>query len=287
MEFFVKSALTIGLPPAILTFALLSLALWISRKGKGEISRWVAGLAFVFGYALGHRIVTGSLPLVPHSSEQWLPSLAFISLLLSPIDEFKTSVWAKVAWRILLGIGVVGALLLPATFLPLPAKAAWILTLGIFLAVVCFCLDALAEREPKAWLPFTLSAVSAMSSISFLIAHSAIISQLAGVLTSVLGAAFLFVAWQRNWSLAKGATAVFVVLIFGLGINSAFYADLPVASAILLWLAPLVGWIKFAPLVMRLPNWVQTLVSICAVLLVAALGIGFTVYKLGLPESGY
>ncbi len=288
MAFFVKSALILGLSPAILTLALLSLALWASKRGKRGLSRWVTGAAIATGYVLGHRIATGSLTLIPHSSEQWLPLLALASLLLNLIDLVPlTPVWAKLTWRTLLGFAVSGVLLFPATFLTASTKVAWVLGLGILFAVVCFCLDALAEMEPRAWLPFTWSLVAMAGSASFLIAHSAIVSQLSGVLASVSGATFIFAAWRRNWSLAKGATTVFVVLSFGLGINSAFYADLPVASAILLWLAPLAGWIKFVPLVMRLPNWVQTLVSICAVLLVAALGIGFTIYKLGLPESGY
>ena len=288
MAFFVKSALTLGLPPAILTIAFLSLALWASKRGKEELSRWVTGAAIAFGYTLGHRIATGSLSLIPHSSEQWLPLLALISLLLSLIDIVpRIPVWAKLTWRTLLGFVVSGVLLFPATFLSPQAKVTWVLGLGILLAAVCFCLDVLAEKETKAWLPFTWSLVAGFGSVSFLIAHSAIVSQLSGVLASVLSVTFLFVAWRRNWSLAKGATSVFVALLFGLGINSAFYADLPITSAILLWLAPLAGWIQFAPFSGRLPKWAQTFVSVFAVLLMAALGIGFTVYKLGLPQGGY
>jgi len=288
MEFFVKSAITIGLPPAVLTFALLSLALWISRKGKHEISRWVTGLAIVFGYALGHRIATGSLTLIPHSSEQWLPLLALISLLLSLIDIVpRIPVWAKLTWRTLWGFVVLGVLLFPATFLSASAKVAWVLGLGILLAAVCFCLDVLAEKETKTWLPFTWSLVAVAGSVSFIIAHSAIVSQLSGVLASVLGATFLFVAWQKDWSLSKSATVVFVVLLFGLGANGAFYADLPIVSAILLWLAPLAFWIRFAHFIRQFPNWAQTFISICTVLLIAVLSVGFAIQKLGFPSGGY
>jgi hypothetical protein len=288
MAFFAKSALILGLPPAILTLSLLSLALWASKRGKRELSRWITGAAIAVGYVLGHRIATGLLTLIPHSSEQWLPLLALTSLFLSLIDLVpRVPVWARLTWRTLLGLAVSGALLFPVTFLTASAKVAWVLSLGILFSVVCFCLDALAEREPKAWLPFTWSLVAMAGSASFLIAHSAIVSQLSGVLASVSGATFIFAAWRKDWSVDKSATAVFATILFGLGINGAFYADLPIISAILLWLSLLAGWIRFVPFVRQLPNWAQTIASICVALLIAALGVGFAVHKLGLPSGGY
>jgi glycopeptide antibiotics resistance protein len=62
---------------------------------------------------------------------------------------------------------------------------------------------------------------------------------------------------------------------------------LPIISAILLWLSLLARWIRFVPFVRQLPNWAQTIASICVALLIAALGVGFAVHKLGLPSGGY
>jgi len=286
--FFIKSALVIGLPPAVSSLLILLVASLASKRGQLWLSRLLTGLAVAVGYSIGHRIATGTLTLVPHSSEQWLPLLGLAVGVLSAIENFpKLPKWLGLIWKYLLGFAGISALLLPSTVLTTTAKVAWIFALSIAATLVWSGLDAFAEREASPLLPFSWSLVAAMGSAALFIAHSAVLSQLSGVLAATLGGTFVFVALQRKWSLAKGAAGVFAILLFGIGVNGIFYADLPLFSAILIWLSPLASWVRTLIETKGLPAWAQVISQLSTTFILAACGVGFAVYKLGLPQGGY
>ncbi len=252
------------------------------------LSHWLTGIVLTVGYVIGHWVATGTLPLVPHSAEEWLPLLALLAAIFSALDNLPTSPSvARTVWRLLVSIGAVAALLFPSAFLTIVAKIVWTIGLGIALTVLWLAMDALAERQTGALLPFVWSTVAAASSVALFVAHTAAISQLAGVLAAVTGTAFLFGLWQRQWSWAKGAVGVVAMLLFSITVNGTFYAELPFASTIFLWLAAISGWASSVLNGQRLPAWGQVAMQLVITVVFAGIAVGITVHKLGLPTSGY
>lgn len=288
MAFFLKSALTLGLLPALVTFVGLLLAWGAARQERGFVSRCLTGFAIAFGYAVGHRIATGALLFLPSSSEHWLPPLALVAALLGTFESLPNipRFWCWL-WRLLFGIATVAALLWPLPSLSPIGKAMWSVSLGILMTVVWTGLNGLAGRIADASFPLALAITAAISSATLLIAHTATVSQLLGVLAATMGAAFVFVLWHRHWSLAGGATGVIVALLFGAGINGAFYADLPLASAFFLWLAPLMGWLRGHRSIQGWHPIVSIALQLVATTLFAAIGLGIAIWQLGGPTGGY
>ncbi|MCS7191459.1 MAG: hypothetical protein NZ937_00535 [Armatimonadetes bacterium] len=288
MIFFVKSAMALSLPPFIATVLLLLASLFASKRRLQILSRFLTASAVAFGYATGHRIATGSLLLIPRSVEDWLPLLAFAALMLSLFENLpKISAPIRLFLRLVLSVASILALLIPLANLSLPSKLGWAFGLGLMLAILWTGLDELSEKQTEALLPLSLSVVTAINSTALLISHSAKLSQLSGVLTAVLGTFFLFCLWQRQWSIAKGASGVFTSLLFGINVSGIFYADLPLLSAILIWLATLSGWVRSLPFSRNLTNWLQIALQILISLSLAAFSVGIAVYKNGLPTGGY
>lgn len=288
MTFFAKSALALSLPSAFAALCVLAAAVGAARKGWQGLSRWLTGLAVAVGYAVGHRIVTGALSIVPHSAEEWLPLLALGAAVLSALDALpRASMGVQGAWRCVFGVAGVATLLVPSAILTPGAKMAWSVGLGAGLAACWIALDALGARQPGAVLPLAWALVATAGSAALFIAHTAAVSQLAGVLAAVTGTAFAFGLWQRQWSWAGGAAGAVTTLLFGVGVSGVFYAELPVAAAVALWLAAIAGWVRFVPACQRLPVWTQIAVQLGATAVLAGIAVGITVHKVGLPTGGY
>lgn len=288
MAFFLKSALTLGLPPALVTFVGLLLAWLMARQERWSLSRWLTGFAIAVGYAVGHRLATGALPLLPSSAEHWLPLLAIMAAFLGILESLpKIPRFWRWLWRLLFGIAAIAMLLLPLPSLSPMGKAMWSIGLGILMAGIWTGLSGLAGRLTDASLPFAFAITAAINSAALFIAHTAAVSQLSGVLAATMGAAFVFVLWQRRWSLAGGVTGVMVTLLFGTGVNGAFYADLPIASAFFLWLAPLTGWLRQHRSLQAWHPIASIALQLVATILLAVIGLGIAIWRLGGPTGGY
>ncbi len=288
MVFFLKSALILSLPPFVATSLILLFALIALKRGLLTLSRFLTALAIAFGYAVGHRIATGSLEFIPKSVEGWLPLLAFLASLLSPLENLpKLFAPFRLSFRLAFGIFAVTILLMPSAVLSLSAKITWAIVFGLAFAFIWTGLDELSERQPDAVLPFSLSLIAALNSTALFISHSAQLSQLSGVGASVAGAIFVLCFWQRQWSMVKSASGVFVLLLFGINVSGMFYADLPLMSAIFFWLAPLSGWVFILPFSENFPFRSQVALRVATSLLLAFVGVIVAILKNGLPTSGY
>lgn len=288
MAFFLKSALTLSLPPFIVTFAILLASLFASKRELITLSRFLTALAIALGYAVGHRIATGSFALVPKSVEDWLPLMALFVAFVSLVENLpKLTFPLRSLLRLVFSVAAIAILLLPLAVLGFSAKLGWALALGFLLTLVWTGLDELAERKHEAVLPLALSLVTVVSSASLFISHSAQLSQLAGVLSAVLGSLFIFNLWQRQWSMAKGASGVVALILFSINVNGIFYANLPLLSAIFLWLAALSGLLRLLPFSAKLNIWLQFALQLTITLLLSVIGFGIAVYTHGLPTGGY
>ncbi len=288
MAFLIKSALLLSLLPFVATFLISLFATLASKRGFVNLSKFLTALAIAVGYAIGHKIATGSLEFIPKSVENWLPILALVASMLGLFENLPKIVSpVRLFLRLILGLIAIAVLLMPLAFLSAPAKLGWVIALGILLATLWTGLDELSEKRTDAVLPLSLSLIAAVNSAALFISHSAKLSQLSGVLASVVGAIFIFCLWQKGWSMAKGASGVFVSLLFGINVISMFYANLPLLSAIFLWLAPLSGWIRISPFNQKLHLWLQVALQIAVSLLLAFIGVGIAVFTHGLPSGGY
>lgn len=288
MAFFVKSAIALGLPPFVLALLVSAASFYALKRNWQGLGNFLSALAVAIGYSVGHRVATGSLPLVPRSVEDWLPLLAFVASLLSVLENSpKVNEPIRFSLRSVFCLLAASVLLLPSASLSLPVKFGWALGLGVTFGVVWTGFAQLANRGGDATLPFSLSLVATINSAALLISHSAALSQLSGVLAAVAAAVFISCLFGKQKAMLSGAGGVLVSLLFGANVSGMFYADLPVPSAIFLWLAPLAGWVRFLPFLQNLPRWSQVASQLAAVVLLSTLGLGIAIYKHGLPTGGY
>ncbi len=261
--------------PAVVSGTVL-LAAW-RRRTPLVGGTWSGAIALSIGYVAGHIGVAGLPPFPPTEATQWLAYLALAGMGLGLVDTLyqKNPAWLRWGLRLLLAGAVVWLLLRPVFEHTWgPAKGiVWMVALGVTLLAFWGQLEALAERQPGAGLPLLLLIVTAASSAILLVSGSALLGQLCGALTAVIGAS-LVVAWRApTFSLSRGAPPVVSVLLGGLWLNGYFYAEAPLTSLLLMALSPTAVWVGQTERVQRLAPWQANLVRVGAVLIPAALAV--------------
>jgi hypothetical protein len=84
--------------------------------------------------------------------------------------------------------------------------------------------------------------------------------------------------------LGRGAAPVFAMTLFGLWIAGFFYAEVTVASALLLAAAPVVAGLAGLPALRRVAPWQATLARTAAVLV--PVGLALVLALAAQPEAG-
>lgn len=250
--------------------------------------KWSGAVAFTLGYLIAHFAAFGMPSFPPTDATQWLAYLAVAAMVVGLVESFwQAPSWARWFWRWGFS-GLVLWLLLRSVVeytWGLPKGLVWLLALSIVMLMFWTALDALAERIKGAFLPALLFITSLGSSIALMLGRSASISQLCGSVT-VMTIVSAIVGWQQhNFTLAKGAAAVLTVLLFGFWLNGVFYAYLPMVTAVLLMLSPMVGWLGQMPPMRRLPAWQSVFVQILAALLLVVVANIIAVRLMGLPTT--
>ncbi len=278
--------LTIGLPTT-LAFVGLLLVWKVGREPLGKSMPWLSGWVIALSYLVGHSFARGFPSLPPVESAQWLFLLVIGAALAGTLDALghRAPLRAQIAWRLVFCAITVALLVAPARSYLGPTKTAtWVVVLSLLSAAVWTALNLQAQRQAGAGLPFVLSLISLAASAALIIGHTAAISQLAGIVASLMGSAFVVGLLQPSFSLANGVVAVFVILLVGTTAIGMFFADLPAVTGLLVIVSPLATGVASAPFVTMRPNWQQFLLQLLAVSLPLLVGIGFAVYQLGLPQ---
>ena len=269
--------------PAVLAGAVLLVAWWPRKGGAGATGpvgggHWGGAVGLALGYVLGHSLLVGFPSFPATESTQWLVWLALGAMALGLADALirvpESARWAARAASSLLVSWLILRPLTVSTWNGALVSALWIG--GAALAVLAFwtLVDRAVRARPGAGMPIAFLALTSGGSAVLLLSASVLLAQLAGVVAATLGAAMVLAFVRPDLSLERGAVPVVGVLLPALWLNGYFYAEMPLASALLLTLAPAALWLgRLGPL-RDLRRWKSAIAHVGAVLAPVLLALG-------------
>jgi hypothetical protein len=254
------------------------------RWRRAAESPWL-NAGWVLGVGFGLLLGCGALGIRPH----WPPSEVIdrlLGLVLPAVLVVELlAVFPKVprwlVWTLRLALVVGGARVLlqgtsyitdlagPGTSEWSPSLA-WVIFGGLAAleAAVWALLSLLDRRVPGPSVPVCLAVASAGAALTVMFSGSASGGQVGLPLAAaIVGSATAMLVLTRS-SRGSGPLGVPIIGLFSLLVMGRFFGELTSAYALLLFCAPLLGWLPELPYVSRLPSWARGLAS---VLLVGAL----------------
>jgi len=266
---------------AVASAVVLGLCGWPARAaGPSRVDAgWVLGLGA--GFFLGCWVL-GIRPHWPPREDLdrllalVLPAILVVELLAAfpkvprwLVWPLRLTVMAGVARVLLHGTSYITDLAGPGTSEWSPVQA-WLILGGLAAAqaAVWALLVVLAHRAPGPSLPICLMVTSAGAAVTVMLSGYATGGQVGLPLAAaLLGTSAAALALPHS---ARGTNplGVAIVGLFSLLVIGRFFGELTTAHAILLFCAPLLGWLPEMPYLRRLPAWGRGLVR---VLLVGAL----------------
>jgi hypothetical protein len=258
-------------------------ALWSRRDGKAP-PHW-GGAAVGLAYALGHAgVATPSFP--PSDVTDRIPIIALLGgavavILAGNRGGLRGRIagylgLAASAWIVMLGP------LLGAEEIPRETWA-WLAGTAItssFAALNVALLDAPARR-PELWAALTGLALG--TGVVLVLANSAILFQLGGVLTLALAASLLG-AWGMP---VGGGIAVGVAVLTALIVEGFVYAFLPGSAALALAFAPAALWLTRLGVLSRLGPKTRGSIAMCLIIVPVAVAIGLVIASKSADGYGY
>jgi hypothetical protein len=251
--------------------AVALLAGWRPWRGPvtaGRTPRAAGARAVAGGLVLAQVLTLGAPQLPPVQANDWFVLLVAGSALLGLADAiYRQALWLRWALRLVASAAVPLLLLWPLTqhtwSMGQSVTILGALALGTF--GLWTALDRLTATSRGAAVPLALVVATAGSGGVLALSGSASLGLLAGSLAAAIGPAFLLALWKPNFSLARGAVPPLTVGLSGLWLNGAFYADVPTASLVLLFVAPALALVGGIKPVQALKPWQVALVRTAAV----------------------
>jgi hypothetical protein len=283
--FFGNAALFVVVVPALVAGAVLCAA-WL-RTGLACGGRgWVA-LALGLAYIAGHcGLAWPAWP--PLDVQDRLPFLALAATVLGLLESrWPGPAWTRWENRILATGMLLFFVMVPGMGENWGTKegnlrlAAW----GVSLLASSANLDALAARLSGARIVLPAMVVAAGAAAALLVSGSAVLGQLAGVLAAALGACWVVSWWKPPLSLARGGTAVLIVVLGALVLEGNVFSQLPAASAMLLACAPGAVWLGRVGPLRRLAGAKATILA--AALAAVPVGLALGLALRAAPSDGY
>jgi len=230
------------LPSAALGAAVAAALLFIFACWWKSASRSAGAIAIGAGYVAGHALAAGWSPFSPRSATHWLFWFAVIGVIAAVADALvrpKGTV-RLVTWAIICTIAC-RLILQPKFSYAWSAAEGWLRVFAIALGVVVLtcCLD-LIERRPfgTATLFSVTTVLCGGTCVALILSGSLLLGQLACILTAIAATCFLLIIALAAPFHPSGAAAPLSLVCAGLWLSGFFYAELPVASALLLAVAP-------------------------------------------------
>jgi hypothetical protein len=268
-----------GLVPFVIAIAVWWLCWWALTETTR--TRYAAALALAAAFCTGYVILPEWAELVPVRHWQWLPYVAALAGVVSPIG--LAAGVSRIERGILHALLAGGAawLLVPDWESLEPSRGVYVALLGGYLFVLATLLDLLPDRLSgvtlQLWL--TLAAFAVAGTIAAFV--SAKYGQVATVAaSSLLGCTVA--GWSRGTSTTtRGLIPVFALLIGGATFVGAIEPEPPMYAILLVPAAPLALWLfAWGPL-SRLRGIAAFAAQACAVLL----PIGIAVAALVIAEQ--
>jgi hypothetical protein len=265
--------------PALVAAVTVAAAGWAFRcvgvAGSGPAA---VALALGAGEIAAHGV--NAMPAFPPVEvTDRIPWLVLAALLLGICESIRPSPgWARWENRMLLILLAMGLILGPVLGATWPSRSdlAWQGGLVVLLLVVWASLEVLAARRSTAVLGPSLLVVAASAGASLLVSGSLVLGQLGLGLASTLAAVWVLSWWLPDRSMSRGGVPVLVASYAALLIEGHVYSALPLASAVLLAVAPLTAWAGFVGL-SRLAPWQGALLGAAATLVPAGVALGMAV----------
>jgi hypothetical protein len=228
----------LGLPMGVVA-ALCGAGLWLRRGAAGPRPA-LLGLALAAGVVTALLGTGGVPPWPPIDTLHWIPfvaAAAFVALIPFDFKGFRGADWVAGA----LGAAVLagGSVLVYRPLLSqAPGVGAFAAGNALLFVAPWVAFDRAAGRSPGPSDLAALTFTAVGGSVAAVLGHTAQISMILGAVAAALGAATVL-SW-RVPRLVPGhaATGVAYVTIAALVLYAFAYADLPVASALLVLLAP-------------------------------------------------
>ena len=242
-----RSLLTTLVPVVVAAAGVLVAAM--AGRRWGIDAAWAVGVAVALAYGVGHIALLGPPPWPPAEASQWLPLLALAAAAVATIEGHALGAehwWWRV--RLLLLVAATTVALHPLLAYSWGPVAA-VGRIGVTVVVaglVWTALAGVARRMPALPLAVLLIACTTALSVATLLAHSASLAQLAGILAAALGGSAAAVLLLRGALPLAPVVAVAAPMLVFLATIAHFYADLPLAAVALLGAAPAAAWLGVA-----------------------------------------
>ncbi len=284
--------------------ALLCGVIFLLRK---FLDNWISAVAITIGFLVGYFVYVfvrmepsgGLLPVLswnfkaynfpPVTLKDWLPHVAVFALMLGFLEKFlHKNLW--VLWGVRLVILEILLWRLFKSFFkvnPFFPERSWgiddaLINFGITtLVIVVFwlLLDVLMKRyrqfessREQAMLPSALVFITSGSAFSIVLGHSLVFGQINGTLTATLGAVMVLSWLFKGWGLSSVTTPIIALLQGMLWVSGYYFADLPLASVVLLAIAPLIFLIPL----LKLEFWRRAVFQIILVSLPVVAAVFYT-----------
>lgn len=257
------------LVPAAIAFLclLISWRAW-RRRRLAEEGHWGGAAALTLGFLSAYFILVSWPAMPPKKAMDWMPYLVLIAGVAGVTQRKWGKRWyARFSLNLLLGglfAGVVLRSYLQNTW-ERDEGILWIAGLAAATTLLRNTLERLATKRRGASLPLSLWLFCAATSVAYTMSGSALLGQLTGALAAVFGAAIVLAWWAPGLSLAAGALTVFAPVYVGLLIQAHFYSELPLLSAVLLYLTPFCLWLGEARRVYYMKPWKAALTRLAII----------------------
>jgi hypothetical protein len=264
--------------PAVLAAALMVLGKRPWRRPAREAGGWSEPLALAAAFAAAYLWTRGLPPWPPREALDWLLGLGLLAGVLGALDaHLRPPAWLRIG----LALPLMGAVPTLVLWPILEHEwSAWqavanLAGLGAMLFGLWSALDRIGRRASGPALPLGLWLAAGGGALSLALSGTATWA-LMGVSVSVaLGILWLLESFRSGAEAGRAAAAPFTVLMGGLWIAGAFYAELPAASLGMLVLGSLA--VGLVPLVtgsgMGERGLAWTLIRIAPVALLAAASV--------------
>ncbi len=263
------------------------------KTDRVENGHWGWALGLGGGYAAGQVALTEWPAFPPPEASQWLIYFSLSGMILGiGLGLRAYSAWIDWSLRTVL-LGAVLPLLMWARIhyaWTLLETVFWLAGMGMAGLVQWWHLSRLAGQEKGGALPFFLAWLSMILGIVLFFSGSLKLAQFGMVLGAALGGGLGVAWWHGKTAMHPTAFPVFVPLYFGLILIGYFYAEMPVASALLLMGAPALVWISRIKRFLKSPSWVRYSMTGLAVLVVSLLSVYLAWQAYGATkndDSGY
>jgi hypothetical protein len=245
---------------------------WTSSRDAG----WVIGIGA--GFLIGCWLL-GMRPHWPPREDLdrllilVIPALVLVDLLASfsrishwLIWPLRLIIWGSIARILLHGTSYITDTTGPGTS-EWSSSLAWFILggLGVLAGTVWALLSVLARRAPGFSVPLCLSITIAAAAVTIMLSGYASGGQIGLPLAAaILGATGTTLVLTRG-SRGVGPLGIPIFGLFSLLAIGRFFGELTSLFAILLFCAPLLGWLPEIPFLLRLPSWARGLTRVILV----------------------